>query len=250
MLKKIFILVLLLTFPFVAYSNSKSTLTVEASAAYVVIPDKVTIIAMIDAFDDELLKAEEELLKKKESILKGLKQFDIKTIGEDHILSKGVYRKNYPDTKPTLLGYKCFTRLIIEFSDYNLVAPIVKNLNQKGVSSISNVLIGLSNEKQKKYDALCRSKAVEIAQEKAEKLAKFAGKKPGKITHIREYQNYNPQHVFVGMNPIYNEYSQLYKQNIYYQSGFDFIQREEVPYLSPKQTIINVKVTVTYEMSE
>lgn len=242
----IFLLVLTPLFNFAA----QSTVTVDASAAYVLIPDQITIIAMIDAFDDELEKAEEKLISKKEALLKSLKQFDIKQVGEDHLLSKGIYRKNYPDTKPSLLGYKSFTRITLEFSDYSLVGPVVKLLSKKGVVNINNIMIGLSNDKKKKYYRLCRRKAMEIAKEKASELSKNTGNIIGKVVSIREYQNYTPQHVFVGMQPIYNDYDQLYKQNFYYQTGFDFLQREEDPKLTPKQTILSVKVTVSYEMAD
>ncbi len=240
---------LLLTIPLIAIEQAQKTLSVNASASYLVKPDKATVVVQVESFAVELEDAKDDLYDAIDRIKSNLKDAKIKHQSIlDYMLIKPTIKKKYPDTVQQILGYKCYNRLTIHINNPKLIEKVISAAVEGGATEILNVFLGVSRKKANIFRAKTRKLAVQAARLKAEKLAEQYELTVAGIVSIRENQVYWNRNPFSSYKLYIQKYSQAYRPTQYSTIRFDVQVRENSEGLSEKLISVHTSIYVVYEL--
>lgn len=226
----IFLLVIALFWFVYEYSKTiqpKRTFSVSAEGKEIIIPNIAEVrIGLISEGKDlvELQKENSEKFNKVINFLKsqGIEEKDIKT--ENYSITP----KYRYDKVTEIVGYTINQSLSVKIRDLKKVGEILNGVVQHGANNIYGLNFTIDDEKI--YLDKAREKAIKEAKEKAEKIAKTAGFRLGKIVNITESSGYLPPHSIF-----------LKEMGIGGESGI-------VPQIEPGSQEIKISVTITYEI--
>jgi len=210
------------------YSKTKEpqrTFFVTGEGKETVIPNVAEIkIGLITKGKDlnSIQKENSEKMNKVIDYLKkqGIKDDDIKT--ENYSINP---EYNYKTTPPSIVGYVIEQNLSVKIRDLSKIGEILNNVVKNGANQVSGPTFTLDDPEI--YLEKAREKAIIDAKQKAEKIAKTAGFKLGKIISISE----NPQPAPISF------YSMSTK-----------VQPTFAPEIQPGSQEVKVQVTITYEI--
>jgi len=220
------------TFWFV-YEYSKThqpqrTFTVTGEGKEVTIPNIAEIRIGVITDGKDLKNLQQENSNKMNKIInflkeQGIETKDIKT--ENYSITP---KYDYKTSPYQIVGYTINQNLVVKVRDLTKIGEILEGAVQNGANNVSGP--NFTIDEPEVYLAKAREKAILDAKEKAERIAKVAGFKLGKIVSISEYSA--PQ-------PI-----PLYLKSISIGGG----ETETIPQIEPGSQEIKVQVNITFEI--
>ena len=229
---------LIISFWFV-YEYSKNiqgqrVITVIGEGKEIVIPNIAEISIGIIAEGENLKTIQEESNKKMNKIIEfvkseGIDQKDIKT------KNYSIYPKYDYNVSPyRIIGYSLNQNLIVKVRDLSKIDDILKNVVKYGANNISG--LNFTVDDLEVYLEKAKEKAILDAKEKAEKIAKTAGLKLGRIISISD-----PLEPKMGLTPWYSEAG---------RGGGDIVGSsiEITPKIEPGSQEIKAQVSIIFEI--
>lgn len=172
--------------------GKEKTITVTGSGRVKMKPEVARFTAGVQKFSeniDDALAQEKKATSAIVTVLKesGIKEEDVKTAYFSvWPQTSDYYEDNVRRTK--ISGYSVSNTVEVKLSDINRVSEILRKVITAGANNVSGLSFGADNPIEQ--ENLAREKAIQNAKEKAEKIAKVAGKKLGPIISISE--SYSP----------------------------------------------------------
>lgn len=222
-------LFILTTFWFV-YEYSKTiqpqrTFSVSAEGKEIAIPNIAELKIGLISEGKNLVEVQKENTKRFNLVINFLK--------EQGINEKDIRTENYSitpkyryDKVMEIVGYTVSQNLSVKVRDLNKVGVILGGAVKNGANNVSGPNFTVEDEKV--YLDKARENAIKEAKEKAEKIAKAAGFRLGKIISITE-SLYTPPPVYFGV-------------------ATEKAESIPTPKIEPGSQEIKITVTITYEI--
>ena len=208
------------------------TFSVNAEGKVVVSPDiaKLSFSVVSEGPDPEKL-ADENNKKMNEAIAfvkeQGIEEKDVKTT--QYNLSPR-YSYDRQTGKSYIYSYELTQTIFVKIRDFAKIGKILAGLPEYGINQISS--ISFEVDEPENYLAEARTEAFQKAKEKADKMAKDARVKLGRIINFGEYQGGTvPRYEALGIG-----------------GGETLAKSITPPSIEPGSQEITVQVTVTYEI--
>lgn len=176
--------------PQTAATAPSSTLAVSGSAAVEAVPDRLQLNLSVERMGQDIPKLKAEVDGITATLIDYLRE---QGLSDDHIQSFAVrihpqYR--YDEGQQQLTGYQVARRMTIDFLDPEQHSPFLEYALQNGVQRVEEPQYTLSNADALYQQAL--TEALQLARQKAEKLADAAGVSIIGVKDIRESSNQAP----------------------------------------------------------
>ena len=94
-------------------------------------------------------------------------------------------------TGQRLLGYEVNQQVAVKVRDLDIIGEAIAKTSAKGANQIGGVSFTIDDEEELKAEA--RDKAIELAKQKAEDIAKKTGMKLGEVVNVYENNYYAPR---------------------------------------------------------
>ena len=153
---------------------------------------------------------------------RGINEEDIKT--ENYSITP---KYDYKFSPYRIVGYTISQNLVVKIRDLTKIGDILQGAVQNGANNVSGP--NFTIDEPEVYLEKAREKAILDAKEKAEKIAKVAGFKLGKIVSINEYSMAQPIPLYLKSLGIGGE-------------------TEAPPQIEPGSQEIKVQVNITFEI--
>lgn len=175
--------------------GKEKTLTVTGVGKIKMKPEAARFTAGVQKFAadiNEAMSQEKQATKAIIDTLKeaGIKEEDIKTTNFSVWPQTSDYYENNV-RRTQISGYSVYNNIEVKITMVDRVSEILGKVIAAGANNVSGVSFGADDPTEQ--EALAREKAIQDAQEKAQKMAQAAGRKLGKIISLAEsYSSYMP----------------------------------------------------------
>jgi uncharacterized protein YggE len=185
-----------LTFSF----GRERIITVTGTGKVKMKPEVVRFTAGVQKFSeniDDALAQEKTATTAIVTVLKesGVKEEDIKTAYFSvWPQTSDYYENNLRRTK--ISGYQVSNTVEVKLGDINRISEILRKVIGAGANNVSGLSFGADNPTEQEFQA--REKAIQDARQKAEKMARIAGKRLGPVVSITESYSPSPAYKLEG----------------------------------------------------
>jgi len=164
--------------------DDRSIITVNGEAVVTVQPDQIVINFGIETWDKDIMLAKQknnDIMQKALKVIKdaGIPDKDVQT---DYLSVEPRYDDSYE--KKDFIGYFIRNTFVVTLSNPEKVEELVSSVLQSGVNYIHG--IDFQTTEFKKYREQARDLALNVAKEKAEKMASALGQTIGDPVQISE----------------------------------------------------------------
>lgn len=164
--------------------NSQNTITISAEGKVEAAPDLVTLSATVNSRGSTAAAAQSANTAKSDKVIEFIKSKGI-TGGDVRTSDYNVYPMyEYRDGANIITGYTANQTLTVKIRNFDTVAEMLDGLVKSGADQITGVYYSIENPDDVRQQA--REKALSNAKEKAERLAKAAGVRLGKLVSFSE----------------------------------------------------------------
>ena len=183
------VLGLLLSLPSLAATQLDATGTGMVSVA----PDEATITAQVSLVDRDAGKAQARASKEVDAMLSAIQSFSLKpdSLNASELSLVPEYRWDRATEQQQFMGFRVTRTLSFTITDLDRLGTVLSALANAGATQISSPVMGSSNTKGAKDQAL--TKAVENALKKLSLLAEAADMSLSAITKISEIAPFSPR---------------------------------------------------------
>lgn len=184
-MKKIIYIILLLSVSIVTHAADRQVIVV-GNCLKPVLPNRGSVDFYSESINKDATKALAEATKNFETARNAVKKMNLKDL-ELSTLENSVQEENsWENNKTVFKGYKGRIGLRVYTSEIHKLGEVVTKVSATGIKNIGSLQTDLSPAKLKEEQESCLAAAVENAKSKAEKMAKAAQSKIGKVILIQE----------------------------------------------------------------
>ncbi|MES2767854.1 MAG: SIMPL domain-containing protein [Bdellovibrionota bacterium] len=183
-MKKLFFIFLLL--------DATSTYAVDrhvvvmGNCLKMVTPDRGSVEFYAESLNNDSDKALKDATKTFENARDQVKKLNLKNL-ELSTLENSVQPENtWENNKTVFKGYRARIGLRVYTSDLGRLSEVTSKVSKSGIKNIGGLQTDISPAKLKEEQESCLAIAIENAKSKAEKMAKAASAKIGKVISIEE----------------------------------------------------------------
>jgi len=171
--------------------ESQHTITVSGNGKVVVKPDLAIMNFSVVNEAEDVQEAMDKNSEKMNAVIdylkdQGIKQADLKTTNFNLSPRYEYYEAKYyqPTGERVLAGYEVRQDLQVKVRDLSLIGQLIKGASDYGANQVGDLRFTVDDEEKVKVEA--RSKAINQAREKAQKLAKQLGVSLVRIVDFNE----------------------------------------------------------------
>lgn len=184
-MKKLICITLLLSVSTLAHAVDRQVVVV-GNCLKSVLPNRGSVDFYAESLNKDASKALADATKTFEAARDAVKKMNLKDL-ELSTLENSVFEENaWENNKTVFKGYKGRIGLRVYTSEIAKLGEVVTKVSKSGIKNIGSLQTDLSPAKLKEEQESCLAVAVENAKSKAEKMAKAAQSKIGKVVLIQE----------------------------------------------------------------
>lgn len=167
-------------------------ITVQGNCLRSVQPDRGSIDFYAEAIDKDTQKALSQATKTFEAARDVVKKMNLKNVELSTLENSLQEDRSWENNKSVFKGYRARIGLRVYTSQIEKLSEVLSAVSKQGIKNFGSLQTDLSPAKMKDEQEACLEIAIQNAKAKAEKMAKAAGAKVGKIITLQEGINAAP----------------------------------------------------------
>ena len=162
------------------------TVSVTGTCLRSAIPDRGSITVVSDFLNPDLQVSSRKATESYETVKKAIQKLNLKDVE----LSTSEYSVNeifeYQKDKQVSKGFRARMGLLVVTSETGRLGEVIAIAAKAGVKDVGQLRVYLSDDRNRTEREVCLETAIQNAQSKAQRMAKAAGAKLGKVISLNE----------------------------------------------------------------
>lgn len=180
-----FLFLTLLAFSFTAHAADRS-ITVQGNCLRSSQPDRGSVEFYSEAINMDTQKALATANKNFEAARDAVKKLNLKDMELSTVENSLQEERSWENNKSIMKGFKARIGLRVYTSQIERLSEVFSVVSKQGIKNFGSLQVDLSPAKLKAEQEACLETAIQNAKVKADKMAKAAGAKVGKVLTLQE----------------------------------------------------------------
>lgn len=177
--------VLLLSLSLVHAADQRQV-TVQGTCLKNTLPDRGSIEFFSESVNNDAQKAIATATKSYEAARESVKKMNLKNLELSTIENSLQEDRTWENNKSVFKGYRARLGLRVYTSQIERLSEVLQTVSKQGIKNFGSLQSDLSPQKLQQEQEACLEIAIQNAKSKADKMAKAAGAKVGRVIFLQE----------------------------------------------------------------